>query len=102
MNTAAGTSQITVTFDAPLQGFQANATEFYNVATSNAADGSNAANLVLTSGAISSGAFSTGSDGDLIYQFGTDLNFGVQLSGDAANITGFTADRKTRGSIKFW
>ena len=86
-NTAAGTSQITVTFDAALQGVQANISEFYNIAISNATDGSHTASSVATSGSIASGSFNTTVNGDLIYQFGANTTFGTQLADHPTNFT---------------
>lgn len=84
----AGTQTITVTFDATLKNFQAVVSEFYNVATSNAIDGSIATSASTAPGIVA-GSFSTSTDGDLIYQYAIDLANGT-LGGSAPD-TGVTA-----------
>ena len=86
-NTAAETSKITVTFDAALQGVQANISEFYNIAISSATDGSHTASSVATSGTIASGSFNTTVNGDLIYQYGANTTFGTQFADHPTNFT---------------
>jgi hypothetical protein len=83
----AGTQAITVTFDAPLTNFQAVASEFYNVATSAATDGSSAS--TPTGPTIAAGSFTPGTAGDLIYQYAISL--AGESIGSASQSTGITA-----------
>lgn len=85
--TAAGTRTITVTFDHPLINFQANISEFYNVATTSAVDVSTS-NNASTAPSVSAGTISPTSDGDLIYSYGVDVHDG-DLGGNG--VSGFTA-----------
>jgi hypothetical protein len=92
----AGTQSITVTFDRPLNSFQAVASEFYNVATSGAIDGS-IANSTAAGPTVQAGSLTPTTDGDLIYQYVIDLagdpggyiGAGPQSTGISAG-TGFT------------
>jgi hypothetical protein len=89
-NCLAGTSLLTVTFDAAILGVQAAVAEFYNIATTSPLDGSAAANL-LTGSTIQSGSFSTTVDNDLILQFAIDSNGGTNY-GDSQGITNIIQD----------
>jgi hypothetical protein len=84
----AGTQTLIVTFDAPVANFQAVASEFYNVATSAASDGSSATSTA-TAPAVAAGGFTPGTDGDLIYQYAVDAANGSV--GGGARSTGVTA-----------
>ena len=88
LNTKAGTQRITVAFDAPLYDFQAVMSEWYNVATANALDGSAAAASVAAPD-VAAGTITTTQNGDLIYQYGIDTAWGVGLEGNS--FSGFTA-----------
>jgi hypothetical protein len=69
LNVAAGTKLITLTFTAPLgSNVSAVISEFYNVVTSSALDGSSSAGAG-TGTAMAAGSFSTGTDGDLIWNY---------------------------------
>ncbi|MGA2481723.1 MAG: hypothetical protein ABSF92_01230 [Candidatus Acidiferrales bacterium] len=67
LNVASGTRLITVTPSASELYVQCMAAEFYNVATSSAADGS--AGRTTSGTSISTGSFSTGTAGDLIFHW---------------------------------
>ena len=82
----AGTQTITVTFDTSLTNFHAAVSEFYNVATSAAIDGSIATSNA-TGPSVAAGSFATSTDGDLIYQYAIDVQGGV---GDRSS-SGITA-----------
>jgi len=84
----AGTQTITVTFDAALRNFQAVVSEFYNVATANAIDGSVGTSVAIAPG-VAAGSLTPSSDGDLVYQYAIDLAKGT-LGGSDPN-TGITA-----------
>jgi hypothetical protein len=86
-NTKPGTQRITVTFDAKLFDFQAVITEWYNVATANALDGSAAASVNAPT--IAAGTITTTQGGDLVYQYGIDTGWGVAMEGNS--FTGYTA-----------
>jgi len=83
LNVAAGTQKITVSFNAPLFGFQANVSEFYNVATASAADGSSG-NAASSAPAVTAGNLTTTGTGDLVYSYAFDTH-------NTESITGFTA-----------
>jgi hypothetical protein len=83
LNVAAGTQKVTVSFDAPLFGFQANVSEFYNVATVSAADG-NSGNAASSAPSVTAGSLTTTGTGDLVYSYAFDTN-------NTESITGFTA-----------
>jgi hypothetical protein len=89
----AGTQTVTITFDAALTNFQAVLSEFYNVATSAALDGSIGTSTAAAPG-VAAGSMSTAGDGDLVYQYAVGLDSGTvgggsQSSGIAAG-SGFT------------
>jgi hypothetical protein len=67
----AGTQSITVTFDTSLTNFQAVVSEFYNVATSGALDGSIASSTAAAP-TVAAGSFTPSTDGDLLYQYAVD------------------------------
>lgn len=67
LNIVGGVQNITVQFSSATAYVAAVASEFYNVATANAVDGSHATNGVGTS--ITAGSFTPTTSGDLIYQF---------------------------------
>ena len=68
LNVAAGTQKISITFSGGTPPFvSALATEFYNVAPSNALDGSSGSHGTGTS--VASGSFTPSVNGDLIYQY---------------------------------
>lgn len=83
LGVAAGTQKITVTFDAPVHSFQAVASEFYNVATASALDGSSASST-STAPSVSAPALTTANAGDLVYMYGFDAT-------PSERITRFTA-----------
>ncbi len=68
LNVAAGTQRISIAFTGgPPPYVSALATEFYNIATANAMDGSSGSNGTGTS--VAAGPFTPSTDGDLIYQY---------------------------------
>jgi hypothetical protein len=68
LNTAPGAQKITITFSGGSPAYvSALASEFYNVAPSNAIDGSSANSGA--GGSVSAGSFTPTSSGDLIYQY---------------------------------
>jgi len=88
LNAVAGTQTITVHFSGltTTPGFpQAVVSEFYNVATSNAFDGSSASSTSRTAGPIT-----TTAPGDLIYEWGASLS-SSNINGGAYNGTSITA-----------
>jgi len=88
LNAVAGTQTITVHFTGltTTPGFpQAVVSEFYNVATSNAFDGSSASSTSRTAGPIT-----TTAPGDLIYEWGASLS-SSNINGGAYNGTSITA-----------
>jgi hypothetical protein len=88
LNAVAGTQTITVHFSGltTTPGFpQAVVSEFYNVATSNAFDGSSASSTSRTAGPIT-----TTGPGDLIYEWGASLS-SSNINGGAYNGTSITA-----------
>jgi len=88
LNAVAGTQAITVHFSGltTTPGFpQAVVSEFYNVATSNAFDGSSASSTSRTAGPIT-----TTAPGDLIYEWGVALS-SSNINGGAYNGTSITA-----------
>src|SRR5436190_5383120 len=88
LNAVDGTQTITVHFSAltTTPGFpQAVVSEFYNVATSNAFDGSSASSTSRTAGPIT-----TTAPGDLIYEWGASLS-SSNINGGAYNGTSITA-----------
>ena len=70
---AAGTQKITVTFTLPVTSFQAVFSEFYNVATVAALDGSSSSATSIAP-SITAGSLTTATNGDLIYSYGYDTN----------------------------
>lgn len=84
----AGTQTVTVKFDASLTNFHAVLSEFYNVATSAALDGTVATSTAVAPG-VSAGSMTTAGDGDLIYQYAVDLDSGTVGGGNQS--TGMTA-----------
>jgi hypothetical protein len=71
LNVSAGAQKITVTFSGGGASYvSALATEFYNIAPSNALDGSSGNDGTGTS--VTAGAFAPASDGDLIYQYAVE------------------------------
>ena len=94
----AGTRDITVTFDKALSGFQAQISEFYNVAVNFAVDGGSGT-ATSANPAITAGNVTTTMPGDLIYNYVTTNDFGAPITAITAG-PGFTllsADR-LRGS----
>jgi hypothetical protein len=87
LNTVAGTQRITVTFDAPLYDFQAVASEWHNIASANALDGSAASSTNAPT--VAAGTITTTQPGDLIYQYGIDTGWGSAMEGN--HFTGYTA-----------
>jgi len=88
LNVVAGTQKITVTFSGlgTTNSFpQAVVSEFYNVATASALDGS-----AGNSGSLTSGTINTTAPGDLIYQWGVDFS-DTNANGGAFNGTGIMA-----------
>lgn len=68
LNATAGTRTITITFGAPTSFVQCVASEWYNIAESNALDASGAA-VTHSMGTVASGNITTSADGDLIVQY---------------------------------
>lgn len=110
-NVVAGTQSITITFSGlggPNGSYafpQAVVSEFYNVATSGAIDGSSSSISSRTTGSITPTAA-----GDLIYHWGfdvsaTDVNYGIQFNGSSVTAgTGFTllsADLQTGSADQY-
>lgn len=93
---AAGTSRVTITFNGthPVNP-QAVVSEFYNVATASAVDGSSAQ---ATTSPVTSGGFTTTAPGDLIYQYGVDTTSQGAFNGGSlapgSNFTLLSADRQ--------
>lgn len=86
----AGDTQITVTFSAAQQGFEAAFQEWNNIATTTPTDGS-AAVVATVKTALASGSFNTTTDGDLILHFvGCTDNGSAGVSGHFNGITQFT------------
>lgn len=99
---SAGTRDITVTFDKALSGFQAQLSEFYNVAVNFALDASSAS-ATSSNPAISAGSMTTTLPGDLIYNYVTTNNFGATITGITAG-AGFTllsADRLRASAAQY-
>jgi hypothetical protein len=94
----AGTRDITVTFDKALSGFQAQISEFYNVAVNFALDGASGT-AMSANPAITAGSMTTTMPGDLIYNFVTTNDFGAPITRitSGAGFTLLSADR-LRGS----
>lgn len=68
LNVAAGTQKITITFSGGTPAFVTGmASEFYNIAASNANDGSSSQSGINT--IVSAGSFAPANSGDLIYQY---------------------------------
>jgi hypothetical protein len=82
LNVAPGTQKITITFDDLLYNFQAVVTEFYNVATVAAVDGSSG-NSDSSAPIVDGGSLVTSADGDLIYFYGFNTY-------PTSTLTGFT------------
>ena len=81
LNVAAGTQQVTITFDSPLYGCQFVLSEFYNVAAAAALDGVSA-NAASSAPAVSAGSMTPLISGDLIYNYGyDDVNASLQPGG---------------------
>jgi len=98
----AGTRDITVTFDKALSGFQAEISEFYNVAVNFAFDGSSSS-ATSANPAIAAGSLTTTMPGDLIYNYVTTNNYGAPITGVASG-TGFTllsADRLRASAAQY-
>jgi chitodextrinase len=83
LGVAAGTQNITVTFDAPVHSFQSVVSEFYNVATAGALDGSSANSSSAAPG-VTAGTLTTANAGDLVYSYAFDTT-------PTERITRFTA-----------
>jgi hypothetical protein len=83
LNVAPGTQKITITFDGLLYNFQAVVTEFYNVATVAAADGSSG-NSDSSAPSVEGSDIVTSASGDLIYVYAFDTH-------PTDTLTGFTA-----------
>jgi hypothetical protein len=78
---AAGTQQVTITFDSQLYGCQFVLSEFYNVAAAAALDGVSA-NAASHAPAVSAGSITPLVSGDLIYNYGyDDVNASLQPGG---------------------
>jgi hypothetical protein len=86
---AAGTQQITVQFSVPVLAFQAHISEWFNVATASATDGSST-NNASTSPTITAGTFTPGTSGDLILHWSWCTTWGTS-AGTTTWATGFTA-----------
>ena len=98
----AGTRDITVTFDKALSGFQAQVSEFYNVAVNFALDGATGGAKSLNP-AITAGGITTTVPGDLIYNYVTSNDFGAPITGVTSG-TGFTllsADRLRASAAQY-
>jgi hypothetical protein len=85
-NVAAGTRNLTVTFDTLLYDCQFCVSEFYGIASSNALDGTSSATTSASS-AIASGQVVTTMAGDLVYQYGYDRS---SPDTGSSTIMGFT------------
>jgi hypothetical protein len=99
---AAGTRDITVSFDRTLVGFQAVVSEFYNVRLTGTTDGasSNASSVNPT---ITAGPLVTTAGGNLIYNYVYSNNFGGAINGITAG-PGFTllsADRLRASAAQY-
>ena len=98
----AGTRDITVTFNATLTGFQAEISEFYNVAVNFALDGSSGSGT-SPNPAIAAGSLTTTVPGDLVYNYVTTNDFGATITGITAG-AGFTllsADRLRASAAQY-
>lgn len=71
LNTAAGTQKLNLHFDTSLTFVQCSMSEWYNVATSTATDGTASASGVANT-SIATGVITTAVDGDLIIQYASD------------------------------
>lgn len=87
-NATAGVQVITITFDAKVGGFQAVASEWYNIATSSPVDTS-AVNNAAAAPTVSTASMTTGTSGDLIYNYAVDVQNGTS-GGTNANVTAIT------------
>jgi hypothetical protein len=99
---AAGTRDVTVTFDAKVTGFQAQISEFYNVAVNFALDGSSGS-ATSPNPAITGGSLTTSVAGDLVYNYVTTNDFGATITGITAG-AGFTllsADRLRASAAQY-
>jgi len=99
---AEGTRDITVTFDARLSGFQAQISEFYNVAVNFALDGSSGS-ATSSNPAIVAGSLTTSVPGDLVYNYVATNDFGATITGITAG-SGFTllsADRLRASAAQY-
>ncbi len=85
-NSAAGTQNVRVSFDAALDDFQAVISEWYNV--SGAVDG-----VALATGSnapnVTAGTITTTQNNDLVYQYAIDSSWGVGMEGNS--FTSYTA-----------
>jgi hypothetical protein len=98
----AGTRDIIVTFDAKLSGFQAQISEFYNVAVNFALDGSSGS-ATSPNPAIAAGSLTTTVPGDLVYNYVTTNDFGATITSITAG-AGFTllsADRLRASAAQY-
>lgn len=75
LNVTAGATVITCSFNATQNDVQALASEFNNIATSSAGDGSHTASGTAT--AVAAGSFTTTTAGDLIYHVGWQDSGGI-------------------------
>jgi hypothetical protein len=87
LNVAAGTQNLTVTFDTQLYGVQFCATECYDVVAASAVDRVSSATTAGTN-TIASGTLTTTAPGDLIYQYGFDTDNTLLTS---TGMTGMTS-----------
>jgi chitodextrinase len=88
LNVTAGTQKVTVSFDAALFNFQADVSEFYNVATVAAADG-NSGNSASSAPTVTAGDVTTTSGNDLIYSYAFDTRNTESITAFIAG-SGFT------------
>ena len=98
----AGTRDITVTFDNALSGFQAQISEFYNVAVNFALDGASG-NAKALNPDITAGSLTTTVPGDLIYNYVTTNDFGAPITGmtSGAGFTLLSADRLRASAAQY-
>ena len=90
-NIAAGTQQITFTFDAAIYDFQIACKEAYHISAGASIVDGTSTNGGLVGPLISSGSFTTTSSGDLIFQYGQWDNSGRDLNEGSQGVTGFAA-----------
>jgi chitodextrinase len=98
----AGTRDITVTFDKALSGFQAQISEFYNVAVNFALDGASG-RATSANPAIAAGGVTTTTPGDLIYNYVTTNDFGAPITAitSGAGFTLLSADRLRASATQY-